>query len=960
MYLTLCLTLVFLSGFTGLVYQVTWQRYLAYHLGSNALASTLILAVFFLFLSIGYFVIGRSSHRLLHNKLVLYGILEGLIGAYCVVSPEFFQFLANGFSFHVESESLELVLDLVFTSLFIGFPTFLMGGTIPVLTDALTVEYEDGHRTHALIYGTNTAGAFLGALAAGFVMIERLGLPGTIVTASGINLALFFATFAIAKFSSRSAAIVEPARAGGERLDRSVQFALWGQAFLSGFYVFSLENLLIRMAGISLGSSTYTYTIIVASFVLAIALGSLSVSVFRRIVGFRFFLAVQTLLLATVVALYFVIPHWPAIFLRTRFAFYLGEFNHGIFWAAVLLVFLALLLIPVGLMGMNLPLLFNYLRSRRQYLSEVVGQIYAVNSVGSALGAVIGGYWLFHFMESDAVFRFSLVMVVLTLPLLFWLYAGESRSRRRAAALPLLLVPVVALLPDWEEKSFAPGYFVYSQPPTDTVDFGAYYAKAREDVESRFTIVSTRHDPGAIVHVVDDSRGRALYVNGKPDSHTDADRLPRTLTALTPISIAKNVERIFIIGLGAGLSTSVAAQFDEVKSIEVAEISQGVIDSLPEFAAENQGLEENREKVTIVRGDARQVLLREDRRFDLILCEPSSTWVAGVEKLFTLDFYQQAIDKLEPDGLYAQWLTVGNLDPDTFVTILATFARVFPWTTAFSAGGGTITLIGSREAPEVDFDRMAARYAENPQIYAGVYLAHPLAILGNQLFAPATVAALVAGREDFQSLEHPILAYRSGRALFVGRHVDLDQVVTEGMADALEPDDAASRFLLDSYPEALPPEYFRARQAFEAGAHLNWNLARSRTRWLQALAGIPDRSRAFSPAMLRQGVYLLSGSDGPPPADAARMIETYWTLKFSQFPVRTETLVEMVDASCARGNCTALQFRLLQTHLSGDALVARGIDLPTQRAPIPMHAAAEIRAAYEEVFHGKGGPPGTL
>jgi len=86
--------------------------------------------------------------------MLLYGILEGLIGVYCLLSPAFFRVLVKSFAFHVESESLELALDLVFTSLFIGLPTFLMAGTIPVLTDALTFRYEDGHRTHALIYGT--------------------------------------------------------------------------------------------------------------------------------------------------------------------------------------------------------------------------------------------------------------------------------------------------------------------------------------------------------------------------------------------------------------------------------------------------------------------------------------------------------------------------------------------------------------------------------------------------------------------------------------------------------------------------------------------------------------------------------------------------------------------------------------------------------------------------------------
>jgi hypothetical protein len=162
---------------------------------------------------------------------------------------------------------------------------------------------------------------------------------------------------------------------------------------------------------------------------------------------------------------------------------------------------------------------------------------------------------------------------------------------------------------------------------------------------------------------------------------------------------------------------------------------------------------------------------------------------------------------------------------------------------------------------------------------------------------------------------------------------------------------------LDAYSQPLPAEYFEARHGFETSAVINWNFVRSRTRWLQALAGIPDPVRPFSPATLRQGIYLLSGAGGPPPADVARMIETYWTLKFTQFAVRTETLVAMVDSACARGDCTVLQYRLLQTHLSGETLLERGIPSPSAGAPIPMHAAMLIRSLYDEEFHGARGSP---
>lgn len=87
---SLVLLLVFLSGFSGLIYQVIWQKYLSAYLGSHALATSQVLACFFLFMALGYFVIGKYQHKLIKNKVFLYGVIEGLIGLYALVSPDYF------------------------------------------------------------------------------------------------------------------------------------------------------------------------------------------------------------------------------------------------------------------------------------------------------------------------------------------------------------------------------------------------------------------------------------------------------------------------------------------------------------------------------------------------------------------------------------------------------------------------------------------------------------------------------------------------------------------------------------------------------------------------------------------------------------------------------------------------------------------------------------------------------
>ncbi len=154
--------MVLLSGFAGLLYQVVWQKYLTIFLGSGASATSLILAGIFLFLSLGYHFFGRLAGRLQTSRLLIYAYLELGIGAFALVSPQAFAVLKH---LYWESSWLNypLASGFVLTSICVGLPAFLMGGTIPVLAEGLSRDKEASHQVHARVYFLNTLGAFLGA-----------------------------------------------------------------------------------------------------------------------------------------------------------------------------------------------------------------------------------------------------------------------------------------------------------------------------------------------------------------------------------------------------------------------------------------------------------------------------------------------------------------------------------------------------------------------------------------------------------------------------------------------------------------------------------------------------------------------------------------------------------------------------------------------------------------------------
>ena len=170
MFRAVALLLTALTGFSGLVYEVGWQKYLATLLGSHSEATATVLAIFLGGLSLGYELFGRATRRMVARAeesgspprlLLFYGAVEAGIGAYVVFFPTFFEWIrALSYSFPHGGTGLGFAVDVALSAVLIGPPSVLMGGTIPVLTQALARSLADATRFHALVYAFNTLGAF--------------------------------------------------------------------------------------------------------------------------------------------------------------------------------------------------------------------------------------------------------------------------------------------------------------------------------------------------------------------------------------------------------------------------------------------------------------------------------------------------------------------------------------------------------------------------------------------------------------------------------------------------------------------------------------------------------------------------------------------------------------------------------------------------------------------------------
>ena len=527
------LGLTLLTGFSGLVYEVTWQKYLATLLGSHAEATATVLAIFLGGLSTGYALFGRATRRLSARAqrrarppglLATYGGVEIGIGAWGLLFPWLFG-LVQRVSLAVPhaSEGLGFLFDVALTVALLGPPTVLMGATIPMLTLALSGSVAASTRVHAQVYGLNTAGAFCGALAAAFFLVPRLGLDGVVIAMGGVNLVAGSAFLVLGRLAPGVAPDLAAPVAGAPVAPR--RFAAFAAvALLSGFAMVTLQTTLNRLGALALGASQFTFAMVVAVFVLCIALGSLAVSTLRRIPP-GLAAATQWLLVAVLLALYAFLPdatYW-AHMLRVSVSS-----TGGAFVAYQFLVFAGIFLVfalPIGLSGALLPLLFHELRREPGDLGAVVGRLYSWNTLGSLSGALLGGYLLLSWLDLHAVYRVAVAALAVGAALLT---ALSLRGTRAYASLALLVpaLGALVLLPAWEPYRLSAGLFREREPTVGTGEGPRAFFAARKRAKYLFY----EDDPTSSVAVLEAphrlSQGRVtrqIIVNGKSDGSLIGD-----------------------------------------------------------------------------------------------------------------------------------------------------------------------------------------------------------------------------------------------------------------------------------------------------------------------------------------------------------------------------------------------------------------------------------------------------
>ncbi len=969
--LPVALTLTVLTGFTGLAYEVAWQKYLAILLGSHAEATAAVLGIFLGGLSAGYAIFGRLTRRVVERAqtrgeaprlLYIYALVEAGIGLYALLFPWTFGLAQKLSLVGPTGTGSAFAFDVGLSALLLGPPTVLMGGTIPILTLVLAGSLDRATRVHAWVYGSNTAGAFAGALAGGFVLIPVLGLDSVMSAMACLNLVAAAGFWQLDRRHRELAPDPSPSP-----LAQTVpRLGAWAAvALLAGFAMMTLQTILNRIGGLAFGSSQFTFAMVVAVFVLCIALGSLGVSAFNRIPR-GFVVGSQWLLVFLLFPLYVLMgdaPYWAhvirVIFRPIELAFY--GYQIAIFTGLLLL-----LAVPIGLSGALLPLLFHELRREVRDLGSVAGRLYAWNTIGSLLGALVGGYVLFFWLDLHHIYRVVMGTVAVGAALLT-LLVFRPLPRWVPVLILLPTLGAIWLLPAWSEQRLSSGLFRAREPMRYSFRGPSEMFEHRR----RGKPIFYQDGPTSSVAVVE-SEGkpetRSIIVNGKPDGNLEADYPTMALSALIPALMAERYERAFVIGWGTGVTTGELAALAGNRSVRVAEISRAVIAAAPYFDHGN-GNASKSPKVEILRGDAYRTLLRSQRKFDLIVSEPSNPWVTGVEMLYSREFLQAAREHLAPGGVYAQWFHVYESDVDVVSLVFRTYADVFPHVSVWFALGSDLLLLGF-DQPEraLDVDALAERFAQ-PDFTAGfarVGIDRFAQLLAHELVPLGTLHA-VELEGEIQTLRHPILSYRAARAFFLGRRSWLPSLSSPAQRELSLQNSLLHRFaaggeaLPERLLEAATYELCRFRRTEQcATLFARWQLDRPGSpRLKSALAEArqinPASRRDLAPGKLRELRMLYEGKlpdvdESALAQQAERMTQRFLLHYYHAVPFDRRT-IEAAWRRCRGDDCEDRQREAWQrlSSLDGEVPVWSESAAPSEREPtVPAWDAEEEDASEED------------
>jgi spermidine synthase len=712
-----------LSGAAGLMYESIWSRYLGLFVGHSAYAQIIVLTIFLGGMSLGAALVGRRSERI-RDPLLWYAVTElavGLIGlgfhsVYGAVTgaayDALFPMLAGG--------PLLGVTKWMIVALLVLPQSVLLGATFPLMSAGLLRHAPSlPGRTLSLLYFTNSLGAAIGVLVAGFYLVALAGLPGTLTVAAALNLLVALVTMVAARVMRARAPEVAPAPmrvasrpATGDIAPDRLRTMLLAVTFGTAIASFVYEIAWIRMLAMVLGSATHSFELMLSAFILGLALGALwagrhadrlqdpvrALGIVQWCMGLA---ALATL------PVYLASYEWTSFLLH---ALRKSDEGYALFGAARYGFALAVMLPATLCAGVTLPLITRTLLASG-HGERSIGSVYSVNTLGSILGVVLAGLLLLPLVGLKALLvTGATVDMALGVMLLGARASAGPRARALAAVAAASVVGAVALSAltnRFDPLLLSSGVFRHGALP------GPNEAASKDvvfyrDGRTASVAVTRRNGPGGTAASI------SILTNGKPDGSLrpgryapaqgavqrrealGEDESTQLLLPLVALAHVPEAATVAVIGQGTGMSSHIILGSPAVRELYTIEIEPEMIAGSRAFYPANKRVFDDPRSRHVV-DDAKSFFAGSGRQFDFILSEPSNPWVSGVSGLFTAEFYQRVRRHLAPGGVFAQWLHLYEINDGLVLTVLAALHQSFPAYEIYATGMTDIVIVARNE-----------------------------------------------------------------------------------------------------------------------------------------------------------------------------------------------------------------------------------------------------------------------
>ena len=689
------------SGLAALIYEIVWFQLLAFVIGSTAVSLAVLLGTFMGGMCLGSLAFARIIAASLH-PLRVYAAMEFGIGLLAIAILYLLPPAADLYASVGGHGFNGMLFRALLCAAFLLAPTVLMGATLPCA--ARWVENTSyGVSWLGILYTGNLGGAVFGCLLAGFYLLRLYDMATATFVAAAVNALCAALAFSLAAVAAHHA---PAAPAAADRAPPRLEAAaVYLTIALSGLTALGAQVVWTRLLSLLLGASVYTFSIILAVFLLGLGLGSSAGSLLAR--GGRNSLVMlgwcQFFLVAAIAWAAFSVdawlPYWPV---DPRFSI-----NPWLTFQLDLARCLWAVLPAACLWGASFPLALAAAAPQHKDSGRMVGAVYAANTVGAIVGAVtfsiivipaVGTLWAQRILIAVAAVA---AMLILLTRLRSGIPAAGRRLPLSAVLGAIVAVPVVAAA------------LAYGAPPVP----GELYAFGR-------TIMNQDYEPNmlyigegmnASVAVSEDQNGiRYFHVSGKTEAgtHPIDMRLQRMLGHLAALLNAKP-RSVLVVGFGAGVTAGTFVTYPEIERIVICEIEPLIPRMISGFFSEENYNVVKDPRVEIVYDDARSFILSSREKFDIITSDPIHPWVKGAATLYTREYFELVKRHLKPGGVVTQWVPLYESTSEAVKSEMATFFAVFPdgivWIND-REGGGDVVLLGQIDPVPINVDEVVERF----------------------------------------------------------------------------------------------------------------------------------------------------------------------------------------------------------------------------------------------------------